>query len=272
MYKLIAFDLDGTVLDNNGTLSKITQDYFQTLLNKKIILIPCSARSLFEYPAWFKDHLSIPYLITHNGAIIVDNLTKKEITNHTLTKEKALEICEHLSFKNNLLTLNYENYMISTLDLYNFLLPQDTPFKKEMFKHPARLYAFNFKHFIKQKDGITKIHVSLPFTNDKEELYQLMEEIEDVYVQSSHPNNIEVTHPNANKGSALNLLLEKLKIKSNQVIAFGDNDNDISLLEIAGHKVAINNATTRLKAVADVVTIYDNDNDGVVKYLKTFLK
>lgn len=272
MCKLIAFDLDGTILDDSGELSKATMNYLEELLEKDYLLVPCSARTLFEYPTWFKDHQAIKYLITHNGAIIIDNETKEPLTNHTLSGKKSVEVAEILAPVNNLITFNYGEYMISSLDLYNFLLPQNTPFKSGMFAHQARAYAYDYKYFLNLNDGITKIHVSLPDPNDKEELYYLLKDVKDIYLQSSHPNNIEVTHPLANKGSALKFVLDQLNISSQEVISFGDNDNDVSLLEVAGHKVAMLNATPRLKAVADSLTKFDNNHDGVIDYLKSYLK
>lgn len=272
MYQLIAFDLDGTILNNQGELSENTLKQLNSYLARGYYLVPCSARSLPDYPAWFKNNPAIPYLITHNGALLIDNQTKAVLSKHTLNNQKALEVTKHLAPTTELFTFNFENYMLSTLKLYHFLLPQDTEFKAGMFQFANRLYTQDYRYCLTHLvNDITKIHVSLADPAEKEHLYHLMAEISDVDVSSSYPFNIEVTHPLATKGQALQEVLQRLKLDKTQAIAFGDNDNDLSLLKAVGHPVAMANSTPLLKDFTPNITPATNDQDGVIKYLANLL-
>ena len=93
----------------------------------------------------------------------------------------------------------------------------------------------------------------------------------DLYIIRSTPNFCEISNPEATKGNAIRFLAELWGIKHEEIMAIGDQDNDIEMLKAAGIAVAMGNGTDSLKKVADYVT--DSvENDGVVKAIQKFIK
>ena len=89
-------------------------------------------------------------------------------------------------------------------------------------------------------------------------------------IVKSAPFYLEILHKGANKGIALAKLAEHLNIKQAEVMAIGDNENDMAMLEYAGIGVAMQNAVEKTKAVADYVTTASNDEDGVKEAIEKF--
>lgn len=272
MIKLIGFDLDGTLLNDDGEISEYTKHQLNQLVEKEIILVPCSARPLSRMPEWLKENKKIPYLVCHNGAEIYDNVTKELVASHTLSGTQALYVSEKLCSMNDWFSYNIGEQLYSTLSLYEYLKPQDTAFKRSMYHYPGRFYIPDYKIFLKEVTGINRLHISVDTDEEREALYLLANKLTDVYVTSSHPNNIEITHLNATKGYALKTIMERFNILAEEAIAFGDNDNDISMMEVVENSVAMKDGTPRLKQKAKYITTEDHNHDGVVKMIDIMLQ
>ena len=99
---------------------------------------------------------------------------------------------------------------------------------------------------------------------------KVLAEIPEVLVSSSLPNNLEINAVGADKGGALLRLAELLGIRREETMAFGDGENDISMLRMAGFGVAMENAEEHIKAVADHITVTNNEA-GVAVALRKFV-
>ena len=103
----------------------------------------------------------------------------------------------------------------------------------------------------------------------KEKMRRELETFEGLYVTSSVPRYIEISHGSVCKRSALEWLAEKLDISQEQIAAFGDGENDLEMLQYAGFGVAMDNAVTLLKQAADFIAPSCNE-DGVACVLDQF--
>lgn len=122
-------------------------------------------------------------------------------------------------------------------------------------------------------EGEGSVYKFLAFALDEEllkEVQNRLREIEGVEVTSSGRNNIEVMHKEARKGTALQRFVESKGISLQDTMALGDNYNDISMLSIVGHSVAMGNAEQPVKDIAKAVTD-TNSNDGVAQMIKKAL-
>ena len=109
--------------------------------------------------------------------------------------------------------------------------------------------------------------------NDTKKLYKLREElknIKNINVSSSWSNNIEVMEEEVSKGNSLKYLCERLNVKRENVIAIGDNENDMSMIDFAGLGVSMGNGNKKLKTIADIITS-TNDEDGVAKIIEKYI-
>ena len=105
---------------------------------------------------------------------------------------------------------------------------------------------------------------------DRDEAKRRVEKLGDVRAVSSLDYNVEVSRADANKGSSLMILAEKLGLSPEEVMGFGDNDNDLEMIQKAGLGVAMQNAIPEVKEAADYITD-TNDREGVAKAIEKFV-
>ena len=108
-------------------------------------------------------------------------------------------------------------------------------------------------------------------SNKLKKVKEDLDQIEDIEITSSWFNNVEIMHKGVNKGEALKALINYLGIDKDEVIAFGDNYNDLPMLELAGIGVVMGNANDEVKEKGDYITA-KNTEDGVAKAIYKFLK
>lgn len=123
---------------------------------------------------------------------------------------------------------------------------------------------------MKQKNCAEKINVFLADLSDKESLREELSSVEGLAISSSMYNNLEINAEAATKGNALLWLADHLGIPREETMAFGDGENDISMLKAAGTGVAMGNASDHVKAAADEVTL-TNEQDGVAAAIQTWI-
>ena len=141
------------------------------------------------------------------------------------------------------------------------------------------IYFDNDNYDFETKSRIISLNLSgtneiLYEFNDSKSIYDINErlnQIEDIEITSSWFNNVEIMHKGVNKGEALKALINYLGIDKDEVIAFGDNYNDLPMLELAGIGVVMGNANDEVKEKGDYITA-KNTEDGVAKAIYKFLK
>ena len=257
--KLIATDLDGTFFNNNSTISDYNKDVFQFLMKNGIEIILATGRALNSMKH-YKDILANDnYSIIFNGAAIIDN-------DGNFIYDKVIDA-------------NTSKSIINIYDKYNVYLHV---YKRNI--HIASDIDFYLKKYI-EKEKVNNVAIGLEniedfefnkmvFIGDREELERLQNDIRNsfnVHTCFSHTNFLEVLAPGINKGSALEWICNQKGINRDEIIAFGDNYNDIEMIEYAGVGVAMKNAEEALKKKADYICL-SNDEDGVGKFLKKYMK
>ncbi len=268
--KLVVTDMDGTLLTDKKTISPRTLQLLHTLMDRDVKLMIATGRFLTS-PKAYRDAYGLKALVAAaNGTVIVgedDNIINaKAIAPESVNR--LVEVCKE-----------YESwyYFVADEKIYaydpqwdmaGFYQPRDGSKKLpevtvEAFDRHIRPDEIN--------DDIRKFQIFQPHR----ERYHLMKEVlvEDAgfEVSSSHENNMEITAKGLDKGRALRIVSEHLSIPLESILAFGDYDNDIPLLTTAGIGVAMENANTALKEVADEVTTSNNE-DGIADVLERLLK
>lgn len=256
--KLIATDLDGTFLNNESEISEYNKEIFKYLENNGVEIVLSTGRP-FEGMIRYKKHLNNKNnSIVLNGAIITDG-GEKFIYDEPLDEKTALKIMD-ISKKYDVFMHVYSGnrYVASEEDFY-FKRYVEKENLKEIFVGLHNIENFEFSKML--------------FIGDREILEKLQNEIRNsvkVHTSFSHTNFLEILRDGINKGSALKWLCDKKGIERENIIAFGDNYNDIEMLEFAGVGVAMENGEAALKKVADYIAL-SNNVDGVGKFLKDFL-
>lgn len=268
--KLIAFDLDGTFLDDN---KRVTEENYRALMEaaeKGIEIVPATGRLPGALPEALQG-LPFHYAIYMNGAELVDVRTGESIRKMSIPWQQAIEVFR----AGEQYPIAYDCYMENggyMSQAFYDRIPEfayDQHYIDMMYatrKPVPELKAYLQQH---QKDVQKLLFYFRKDQYDLREELLLNWKIPGIEVSSSMPNNLELNHEKGIKGYALKALAEHLGIPRSQTMAFGDGHNDLSMISMAGFGVAMEECWPGVRAVADYVTGSCNDS-GVGKAVRKF--
>lgn len=269
--KLIAFDLDGTVLDSLKRLSGRNRAALKACAEKGIVLAPATGRAAAGISPAIRDIPGVRYGITTNGGTITDLKTGEILDRQTISGEKALRLMKVISRYHAMYDPYINGRGITQPEFYDHMDEFGlTPVIQEMVR-ATRDVVLNIQDYVKQTGAeVEKINIYLADLKDREPLQRELEQEEGLSITSSLYNNLEVNDAKATKGQALKRLADYLNIPMEAVMAFGDGGNDLSMIQAAGTGVAMANGLETVKAAADYITL-DNDQDGVADAIEKLI-
>ena len=262
--RVIALDLDGTLLNSNKELSSGNLAALERAAAAGIEIVPTTGRFYGGMPKVIRDLPFVHYTITINGAETADLRTGEVIYRAELPWQQAVDIMSYLDDFPVIYDCYQGNEAFMTAAQKELIEEMaSSPHYRKML-HELRQPVPELKRFLEErKMGVQKVQF---FTNRPEVRLQLMEELprrfEALAVSSSVADNVEINQSRANKGEALLALGEHLGLKREQIMAFGDGLNDLSMLKEAGIGVAMANACQEAKELADWIAP-SCDEDGV---------
>lgn len=269
--QLIAFDLDGTMLDDRKNIPEQNKTALTKCVEKGIYVVPATGRTAEGIPEQVFSVPGIRYAITVNGAKIEDLWEKKVIGEALLKKELALQVLE-IAREYPVMYDVYidgrgksEERFLNNLDKYAVKPEIQVLIRKTRDCIPD-IYAY-----IRDcKEYIDKINIFFADMQMREEVRAKLAHIPGIITTSSMGNNLEINAIEATKGNALLKLADYLGIHREQIMAFGDGENDVSMIRDAGLGVAMENAQDSLKQTADYVTSSNNDG-GIAAAVQKFV-
>ena len=269
--KLIAFDLDGTVLDSLKRLSGRNRAALKACAEKGIVLVPATGRAAAGISPAIRDIPGVRYGITTNGGTITDLKTGEILDRQTISCEKALRLMKVISRYHAMYDPYINGRGITQPEFYDHMDEFGlTPVIQEMVR-ATRDVVLNIQDYVKQTGAeVEKINIYLADLKDREPLQRELEQEEGLSITSSLYNNLEVNDAKATKGQALKRLADYLNVPMEAVMAFGDGGNDLSMIQAAGTGVAMANGLETVKAAADYITL-DNDQDGVADAIEKLI-
>ena len=288
MYKLVAVDLDGTLLNQYGEVTQNSKEVIKNTINCGTDVIIASGRPIDSIKAIAKEIGSNKYFIAGNGAIVYDIQKDEIIYDKFLPKDKLLEIikiCEENSISYNVYT---EEAIIANALKYNVLYYQKENLKKEESKKTKISIVENIYDYVKNEKDNTYLKMTI-CDNSKtifQSIIRKLRQIDGIEVLDvSHMSRktikqgteeiiveyyyTEITVQNVDKWSAIEFLMEKLNLKKEEIIAIGDNINDKKMIENAGLGIAMQGSHPEVIQVADYVTT-SNSDEGVAKALQKY--
>lgn len=269
--KLIAFDLDGTLLDDRKGLSERNRRALLAAAEAGAWLVPATGRIPAGLPEPLRGMKGLRWGILCNGAELYDFETQRIVGREEIPLELALELLDYAES----LGLSYDCYQ----DNWGYMTEAMQRAASEHIKDKGildlvlrlRTPVPELRAYLHEK-GETLQKLQFYFT-DKALRARLLRELPEKYptlaVTTSLPMNIEINSAAANKGRALLSLCALLGIDPAETMAFGDGSNDISLLRAAGCGVATANAFDEVKAAADRVAPSNNES-GVAAVLEEY--
>ena len=277
MIKLIASDMDGTLLNHNHKIPKENVELINYAKNQGIEFIVATGRAYYEaLPALNEENINCD-VISFNGGIVYDKngniisitpMLPKDLY-YTIEILKSFDISYQLYTKNTIYTKSIETDINAYIDLIrsNGYDPDVEHLRAEAQQKLDVGYITeveNIELYLNEKENppIKIIAISNDISK-LENAAKLLSENKSISVTSSGANNIEIMHKNATKGEALKEIAKIYGINLENAVAIGDNLNDQAMLDIVGYSVAMKNSNTILKEQAKYVTEKTNSEGGV---------
>jgi Cof subfamily protein (haloacid dehalogenase superfamily) len=257
LYKLVAIDIDGTLMNDRKEITKEVNDAIQAAKAKGVKVVICTGRPIVGVQSIIEElklNDEDEYVITFNGALVQNTYNQDVESQITLNYENLKELYD-LSLK-----LNSPLHFFDTETLF-------TP-NREISKytiHEAHINQIPLHYLPMDEVEKDMVIPKVMFIDEPERLDTIIgnipEEFWDKYTfVKSTPFFLEILDPSVSKGNAVKLLAEKLGITREEVICIGDGENDLSMIEYAGCGVAMANAVSVVKEVAQFHTLSNNEN------------
>lgn len=279
MYKLVAIDLDGTLLNSYGQISETNRKTLKEAQINKINIVLASGRLLNSVKNIASDLRDNRYIICGNGSLIYDLQNDEIIYDKFIEIKKVLQIID-ICEKNSIYYNIYTESMVIAKTLENNVLfyHQENANKSENKKTKINLVD-NIYDYVKnlKNENILKITISDKSSIIFNSIIKKLRNIKNIDVLDvAHMSRkiiksgteevsleyyyTEITNENVDKWNAIEWLAEKLEIKNEEIMVIGDNVNDKMMIENAGLGIAMGNSAPYIKEVADKVVSSNNEN------------
>jgi hypothetical protein len=260
MYKLIALDLDGTVLTSNIDVLSSTVEAVAFARRQGIKVVIATGRIVGEAAQFAREIGASSAMITSGGAAISDPVNNVDIKEWTFPAETSAKIVGHLQNR----PLSVMIYVGRHLYMTSYSDQQFTKSRRVEGYWSSRVIEDDIAGLIRRENlPVCKIFAR----GDINELAEAMCQfncLPDIHITRSAEDNFEVMPAGVNKGTSLRLLAKVMGISMEQVIAIGDSDNDSDMLKACGMPVVMANGDDAVKKLARYLTS-SNDEGGVAQ-------
>lgn len=261
--KMLVLDIDGTILNNKFQMSENVEHCLKRLNDMGIKVVLATGR-MYNATKLLISQLQLKTpVICYQGALVINPIDDRVLYKQNISEKQARLIVNYLRmtkfhinlYQNDKLYVENDNHLVR-----NYVVERKIGYSVAESFDEMRL------------DDVNKI---LAIDEDIERVNVLVKKLnegfsKDILAIKSMPKFCEITNKLATKGKAIEYLANYWDIKKSQIMAIGDQDNDIEMLKSAGVGVAMGNSTAKLKAVADFIT-KSVDEDGVVHAVQEYI-
>lgn len=268
--RLIAMDMDGTLLNSQGQISPGNRQAMLAAHRQGIQLAIASGRSPGDIAAFaIENDLNNCALLSLNGGYCQMGPDQPPIANHTFRAETVAKLQSILRptkttygfFAQNEVSV-FENG--TTVEENFWFTHMDGPYAPVLLRGND-----GFQTLLQRCQGINKMMCVASNQAEMDAVQRQLEELEELDLFMSWPLNLEIMPHGIGKGLAVRELAEHLGLDASQVMTIGDYDNDLSMIEYAGYGVAMGNACDSIRRAAKYVTL-SNDEDGVACAIRQY--
>lgn len=260
--KLLAFDLDGTLLTTDKRLTAANRDALEDMVRTGAVVALASGRLRSSMMKIASQLAITPAMLTLNGAAVYTSTDPAAEPIHTvdLPLSYARELLDHAHGKSFALNFYRDD------SLYTVRTRATAPWVDLYVNQTSSEYTF--------VDSLTElsdmppekiIFVGEPSELDQQEHHFRSRWDSEIYIVRTWDYYLEFLHRDANKGTGIKALAGSFGVELSDVAVFGDAHNDIPMLRIAGHSIAMANAADDAKAAAKHVSPWTNDQDAVAR-------
>lgn len=264
-YKLVAIDLDDTLLSDDLKISRQTIEAIQKSVKKGVTVTLATGRMYQSAVKFAKEiQLNVP-IITYQGAYVKNVMDGEILYQRSLSFDTSEDIITKLKEKEKTVQIYLND------ELY---VEKENPYIKN-YSQVSRVKYHIVEDLIEAIKKSNILPLKILTIDEPDEIQKMLREFKQIYnekihITTSKPNFLEFSHREATKGQAITYLAGKLGITLEQIIAIGDSPNDLDMIEMAGLGVAMENAQPDIKAKADYITKTNNDH-GVYEVLQKFI-
>ncbi|MDF2612135.1 MAG: Cof-type family hydrolase [Lachnospiraceae bacterium] len=269
--KIIALDMDGTLLNDNKQVSRDNYETITQAMEQGIYIVPATGRIKSALPKEILNHPKISYGICSNGAAIMNLKTGNVLFRCNLNRKLVLDILEELAEFDIIIDIFADGKIMTEEENKKRLDEFEMSDLMKEFVQSSRTYIPCLVDFVtKEAVHIERFNIFYKTLEQKAALCKRLSKYPQVVIASSLFNNLEVNMQGADKGTALMWLANYLSIPAEETMAIGDSDNDTTMIKKAGIGVAMGNAIQDIKDVADDITL-TNEEDGVAYSIRKYL-
>ena len=256
-YKMVTFDLDGTLIGDGVHIPQSALNAIDKLFQHQILVAIATGRSIFVVPNCLQEMSMVSYLVTANGARLVDKVRNVSDFPGDMVDEKVNEILDmsrcfggrSLVFFRNLVVYEEKVMRRERQAIINFRRAEGAD---------NLVIASDVVPYIGRYGPVEKITLEY----DIEHKDALLDNIQRIgnFELACEKNVVEITNVGISKCSGLEMVCKNISIRMDEVVSFGDSENDLSILKNVGLGVAMGNSAEKIKRQADYVTDrYDQD-------------
>ena len=269
--KLIACDLDGTLLNSNALLSPENAKAIIEIAEKGILFVPTTGRAFYEAPESIRNHPNIKYFISSNGAVIqnlksgeriefaIDGKTTDKL--HQKMKKCKLLLAHH---KNNYSITDSSRLCDDVMDEYNI----SRNFRKQLREDTIHISDFDSE--FSRGEPCEMLSGCFKSQENFESFMYEISNVENIHCTAALSGIVEIVSTRAGKHNSIRFLMDKLGITADEIITVGDSGNDMEMISMTANSIAMSNAIDDLKQKAGHIGC-GNDEHIAEYILKNFI-
>jgi len=274
--KLIALDMDGTLFNSQGEISEKDKAAIQKATENGVAVAVATGRAYSELPIEQLCQIGIRYAITGNGSAVYKMPTMECVFSDCMEDELVCKILEEAGK----LDIYYDVYIKGLIyrpeSVTHNIRKMDMPSSLHETVEKTRIVVDDLVAYIRETEGqVEKATLNFALLEDgtllnRDKTAEILDRYPQIEYLSGGFHNWEFTKKGVNKGSGLKFLAERIGVAVEETMACGDSQNDYSMLKAAKVAVAMGNAKEEIKAIADFITL-SNEESGVGHAIEKFV-
>ena len=269
--RIVFCDMDGTFLASDKSIPLLNAQSLDWLADRGIPFVPCTGRPVSAVPAEVRGHRAVRYVIAANGAVVEDLHEGKRMLSRGIQKSQVLDLYDRVSTWPLTFDVFADGAVYSERQRYDSMGSLGiNPATLAMLRRVRVPVDLTVPQIVTNATCIEKLTCFFGDMGVRERLMAAASDVGGFCYASGDPNDVELMAPGVSKGTALVWLCEHLGIEVSSSVAFGDEQNDVSMMRAAGVGVAMENAQSEVRDAADCIAL-SNDEAGVALYLQSCL-